>query len=198
MKLSLESSYSRNCPHFTKKSPCYFNLFFRKSRSTEQARLHWGSVYKTATTGTWHDKWAHLWTSVHSVQYRYKIRQRRWDRILGHSICHVASTRLGNKCRVLLLWHRPLNTFKHWTTHISTNFLHITWSFPSGWYIHWPCYIIKTCKKKHSKLMQPSASQEVMFKKINFWMTQLHTRFLQSFDANCHSCDFTFYFLALL
>lgn len=46
--------------------------------------------------------------------------------------------------------------------------------------------------------MQPSASQEAMFKEINFQMTQLHTHFLQSLDANCYSCDFTFYFLALL
>jgi hypothetical protein len=148
-------------------------MFFHQARETEQAQLHWGSVHTTVTTGTWHDKWAHLWTSVHSIQYRYKVRQRRWDRILCHSICHVASTRLDNKCRVLLLWHRPLNTSKHWTTHIPTELLRITVSFLSNWYIHWPCYIIKTFQT-HTPY-SCNLLQEALFMKINFQMNQLQT-----------------------
>jgi hypothetical protein len=66
--------------------------------------------------------WAHLWTSVHSIQYWYwyKVRQRRRDLILGHSICHVASARLDNKRTVLLLWHPPLSAMKLWTNWIHT------------------------------------------------------------------------------
>jgi len=98
--------------------------------------------------------WAHLWTSVHSIQYWYKVRKRRWDWILSQSICHVPSTWLDNKRRVILLWQTV-------SLHILT--LHYTYTnkpVVGGQDIHWPYHIITTYQAHHPYLSNPLEVKE--------------------------------------
>jgi hypothetical protein len=113
---------------FHKNAPCAISISVPYKLETPQAPFHQGSVCLINNNNNkknQQDMWAHLWTSVHSIQYWYKVRQRRWDWILGQSICHVPSTWLDNKRTVLLPWQRSLNTFKHCTTHTPTNQLKV-------------------------------------------------------------------------